>query len=202
MYPPKHHLDSDLDHIYQVIESFPLATLISRTETDVAITQVPLILDRTRGENGVLIGHIDKNNPHIKYLDHANINVLFNGPQAYISPTVYSTSQLPTWNYITVEIKGKAKIIDSGDHVIDSLIRMAESLETTDKPYVLDRDDKKMQALINYIVGFEIEITEVTGRFKLSQDKSSKDTELAKQHLIKHNQKDYSNLLNTLLDKS
>ena len=202
MYPPKHHLDSDLDHIYQVIESFPLATLISRTETDVAITQVPLILDRTRGEKGVLIGHIDKNNPHVKHLDLTNISVMFNGPQAYISPTVYSTSQLPTWNYITVEIKGKAKISDSGDHVIDSLIHMAEFLETTDKPYVLDRDDKKMQALINYIVGFEIEITELVGRFKLSQDKSSKDTELAKQHLIKHNQKDHSNLLNTLLDKS
>ncbi len=199
MYPPKHHVEKDLEKVYRVIEDFSFATVISQTKEDVIVTQLPLILERENGVNGTLVGHLDKNNPHVQYLDDKNITVIFHGPNTYISPNIYESSQLPTWNSISVHIKGTVRISESSENVRDSIIKMTSFLENGDNPFVLDKKDKKMSGMLSHIVGFNIEINEIIGRFKLSQDKTTRDTELAKQHLILKNKTGHEEIINFVI---
>jgi len=199
MYPPEHHIEEELEKVYRVIETFSFATVISRTEGDLIVTQIPLILDREKGKNGTLIGHIDKNNPHANYLNNKNISVVFHGPNTYISPTVYESAQLPTWNSISVHIKGTVNVTESVGDVRESIIKMTTLLEEGENPYVLEKNNEKMKSWLNHIVGFNIEINEIVGRFKLSQDKNPKDTELAKQHLILKNRIGYEDVINFVI---
>jgi len=199
MYPPKHHLNKDLDKIYQVIKAYPFATLISHSQNDILVTQLPLMLDTTSNEKAVLLGHIDKNNPQSKHLNAQKIKVLFTGPDCYISPTVYASSQLPTWNYISVDIEGFANVMTSKDTVLDSIEKMTQFLEHDNSAYQFNRKEKRVQSLIDFIVGFEITIVNIIGRFKLSQDKSEQDKLLAKDKLIQRSSHSHAELINSIL---
>jgi transcriptional regulator len=199
MYPPKYYLENNREKIIKVIETNSFATVISRTEDDIIVTHLPLILNRQRGEFGFLTGHMDRNNPHTRYLENTNVFVIFHGPNAYISPNVYESSQLPTWNSIAVHIKGIARITDSREKVRDSMINMVSFLEKGNNPYVLDKDNHKMQSVLGYVVGFEIEILEMVGRFKLSQNKNDRDKLLAKEHLIADSKKRHARLIDFVI---
>lgn len=185
-YPPKHHQDNDREHMIDVIKTYPLATVISIKDNAPLITHMPLIY---REDDGKLIGHIDIYNPQSHLLrDGKDITIIFSGPQCYISPSVYTTKQLPTWNYIKVHLKGTVKAIESKDALKKSLITMTEFLEQPDHKYVLEPDNPRMDAALNYIEMFEITITHWEGKFKLSQDKKAKDTENARAELLRANQ--------------
>lgn len=184
-YPPRHHQEANLDNIIRTIEAFPLATVISAEGSKIYTTHIPLIYENTGTGLGKLVGHLDKFNPHCDFLkDELECTVVFHGPQTYISPSIYSTRQLPTWNYIKVHLKGKVTRIHDAETVKNSLVNMTSALEGERQAYVLDKDDSRMDALIDYIIGFEIEITSWEGKFKLSQDKNIKDRDLAKQALL------------------
>ncbi|KAA5828129.1 FMN-binding negative transcriptional regulator [Algibacter amylolyticus] len=183
-YPPKHHQDNTITHLIEVIKTYPLATLISVKDNVPYITHLPLIYN----ESGKLIGHIDINNPQAELLKNNNdITIIFSGPQCYISPSIYSTKQLPTWNYIKVHLKGKVKAIESKDALKQSLITMTEFLEAPDHKYVLEPDNKSMNTYLNYIEMFEISIDSWEGKFKLSQDKKPEDIDNAKAELVRAN---------------
>ncbi len=199
MYPPNYYLENDQEKIFRVIETCSFATVISRTDDDIIVTHLPLILDRQRGEFGFLVGHMDRNNPHTRYLDSAKVFVIFHGPNAYISPNVYESSQLPTWNSISVHVKGITRILESTEAVGDSMIKMVSFLEKGEDPFVLDKDNQKMQRFLGYVVGFEIEILEMIGRFKLSQNKNAADKQLAKEHLIADSKKGHAQLIDFVI---
>lgn len=184
MYPPPHHLEDDPEHLYRLIEAYSLATLISPAGDDVLVTHLPLIPDRRAGAAGLLRGHIDRENPQAALLDDRPATAVFQGPNCYISPTVYSTSQLPTWNYVIVHVRGHARHMESPQELRASIVRMIEFLEPPEGGFSLADDDPRVAALLPHIVGFEIEIAEMSGRFKLSQDKSAEDRELAKERLL------------------
>jgi transcriptional regulator len=182
-YPPKHHQDDDINHMVDAIKAYPLATVISVKDNSPLITHLPLIY-----EEGKLIGHIDIYNPQAELLKNNNeVTILFSGPECYISPSVYGTTQLPTWNYIKVHLKGKVKAIESKEALKQSLITMTEFLEAPDHKYVLEPDNPRLDRNLNYIEMFEIEITNWEGKFKLSQDKKPSDTKAAREALIKAN---------------
>ncbi|MGB5417830.1 FMN-binding negative transcriptional regulator [Algibacter sp.] len=184
-YPPKHHQDNDINHLIEVVKTYPLATLISVKNNEPLITHLPLIYN----EAGKLIGHIDIYNPQAELLKDDNaIMIIFSGPQCYISPSIYESTQLPTWNYIKVHVKGKVKAIESKDALKQSLISMTEFLEAPDHKYVLESDNRSMKGYLDYIKMFEITIDSWEGKFKLSQDKKPKDTENARAELIRSNQ--------------
>lgn len=190
-YPPKHHQDDDINHMIEVIKTYPLATVISVKDNEPLITHLPLIYD-----DGKLIGHIDIFNPQAKLLkDDNDVTLIFGGPQCYISPTVYSTTQLPTWNYIKVHLKGKVKGIESKVALKQSLITMTEFLEAPNHNYVLEPDNPRLDANLNYIEMFEIAITDWEGKFKLSQDKRPKDLKLAREELVRANQESIKQFL-------
>ncbi|WP_296384715.1 FMN-binding negative transcriptional regulator [Winogradskyella sp.] len=183
-YPPKYHLDDDINHMIEVVKTYPLATVISVKNNQPLVTHLPLIY-----EDGKLIGHIDIYNPHAQLLKNDNdVTLIFAGPECYISPSVYSTTQLPTWNYIKVHLKGSVKAIESKAALKQSLITMTEFLEAPDHKYVLEPDNPRLDRNLDYIKMFEITITNWEGKFKLSQDKKPKDTKLAREKLVSANQ--------------
>jgi transcriptional regulator len=192
-YPPPHHQDHEFKHMIEVIKAYPLATVISVKDNVPLVTHMPLIY---READGKLIGHIDIYNPQRGLMkDDKDVTIIFSGPQCYISPTVYTTTQLPTWNYIKVHLKGKVKAIESKEALKESLVIMTEFLEQPDHKYVLEVDNPRMDASLDYIKMFEITITDWEGKFKLSQDKKTIDTENAKAELIRANQQSIEGFL-------
>ena len=183
----------------EVIKTYPLATLISVKNNEPLITHLPLIYN----EAGKLIGHIDIYNPHAELLkDDTDITIIFSGPQCYISPSIYTTKQLPTWNYIKVHLKGKVKAIESKDALKESLITMTEFLEAPKHNYVLDADNKRMEGALDYIKMFEITIDSWEGKFKLSQDKKPQDIENARAELVRANQESVEAFLGKCFEPS
>ncbi len=196
MYPPPHHQTTDKEKIISVIEYYPLATLVSVADNFPFTTQLPIVY---YSETGKLVGHIDRENPQIITLfNGANVTVLFNGPSGYISPSIYTTKQLPTYNYITAKITGMIKLIDNAEEVKKSMVRMTSFLEGNNPKFELDHNDVKMDRLIHYIQTFEIEIDSFEGKFKLSQDKIEVDYENAKAALVKNATKDISGFIEKL----
>lgn len=165
------------------MKQYPFATLVSAEGNTPYITHIPVIYNE---ESGKLVAHIDRQNPQVATLkDDAEVTVVFKGPDSYISPNVYSTPQLPTWNYIIVHLTGKIKLIADPEATKKTMVEMTDFLEQPDHKFKLEMDDPRMDRLINYIQAFEVEITHWEGKFKLSQDKNAEDFERAKKELIK-----------------
>ncbi|MFT4668437.1 MAG: transcriptional regulator [Ulvibacter sp.] len=196
MYPPPHHQSQEKQKMISVMKAYPFATLVSTSEGNPLITHIPIIYN---DESGKLVAHIDKYNPQMTTLQNgAEVTVVFKGPDSYISPTVYTTKQLPTWNYIIVHIKGTITLINDPSAAKDTMIAMTEFLEGTDQKFVLEKESTRMQRSIKYIQAFDITITSCEGKFKLSQDKNEQDMENAKQELIKKSGKDISSFINDI----
>jgi len=175
----------------EVIKAYPLATIISVKDNKPLITHLPLIY-----EKGKLIGHIDIYNPQMDLLkDDNDVTIIFAGPDCYISPSIYTTKQLPTWNYIKVHLKGKVKAIESKETLKQSLITMTAFLEAPDHNYVLEPDNSRLDGNLNYIKMFEVSITEWEGKFKLSQDKNPEDIKTAREELVRANQESIKQFL-------
>lgn len=196
-YPPKLHQNNNKEHLISVIKSYPLATLITVSNNLPLITHLPLIYNDTTEK---LIGHIDIYNPQTPFLKNEfNVTVIFSGPECYISPSIYTTPQLPTWNYVKVHLQGKVTAIEDKSALKQSLINMTETLEAPEHKYTLDANNKRMEGALDYIKLFEISITSWEGKFKLSQDKKAIDTANAKAELIRVNQKSIASFLDQLL---
>lgn len=179
-YPPARHIEPDRAAILETLQRFPLATLISSDdESEVFATHLPLILDRERGEQGVLFGHLDVGNPQVPNLNGRRVLAVFHGPNSYISPRTYTTDQLPTWNYVAVHVRGHVRVLENQDQVVSGLASISEKADRSDGAYRLDENDSRIEKLIGGIVGFELDIESLTGRFKLSQDRSDEDRKRA-----------------------
>lgn len=184
MYPPPHHQSTDIEKMIAVIKQYPFGMLVSAKGGQPFITHIPIIYNDASGR---LVAHIDKQNPQVGTLiNGAEITVIFRGPDTYISPSVYSTKQLPTWNYIYVHITGKITLINEAEAVKQTMMDMTHFLEGTTQKFELHKDDPRMNRLLPYIQAFDVEITNWEGKFKLSQDKNPTDYELAKSELIKN----------------
>ncbi len=196
MYPPPYHQSADIKKMISVIQHYPFGMLVSVLDGKPLITHIPIIYNE---ESGKLVAHIDKFNPQVETLTNgAEVTVVFKGPDTYISPSVYTTKQLPTWNYIIVHITGTVALINDTEAAKNTMIAMTEFLERPDHKFVLEKDNKRMQRFVNYIQAFEIVITNWEGKFKLSQDKNAQDHENAKQELIKKSGKGITGFINEI----
>lgn len=196
MYPPPYHQSADIKKMISVIQHFPFGMLISVLDGKPLVTHIPIIYNE---ESGKLVAHIDKFNPQVETLTNgAEVTVVFKGPDTYISPSVYTTKQLPTWNYIIVHITGTVTLINDTEAAKNTMIAMTEFLERPDHKFALRKDNKRMQRFVNYIQAFEIVITNWEGKFKLSQDKNAQDHENAKQELIKKSGKGLTGFINEI----
>jgi transcriptional regulator len=188
LYPPKHHQEDDIKKMIAVIEEYPLGMLVSVLDGKPLVTHIPIIYNHKIQK---LVAHIDKYNPQVETLkDGAEVTVIFRGPDTYISPSNYTTTQLPTWNYIFVHLTGKITLINKPEEAKQTMIAMTEFLEGKQQKYILGPDNKRMEVAVNYIQAFEIEITRWEGKFKLSQDKIKQDQLNAKEALKQNAKKD------------
>ena len=178
-YPPVHHQEGNYKNIVQLMQMYPLATIHSCLNNEIKSTHTPLVYQANE-QLGVLIGHIDKYNPQVRHFkEDIEVQIIFNGPQVYISQSVYSSTQLPTWNYFKAHLKGKLILENEREKVRRSLINMTAFLEGDQPNYILEPDNPRMETALDYIVGFRIEINSWEGKYKISKDKKKEDQKRA-----------------------
>jgi len=180
MYLPKHFNETDQARIEALIRDFGFATLITTTPDGALVTHAPIQLDSARN---VLVGHIARANPHSAALqDGAQFLAVFHGPHSYISPTWYideneKVPNVPTWNYAAVHVSGTVTRIDDDVAKWKIVKELAAQYEgDSDSAW----DPRGLAAHVNKlsaIVGFEIAITSIEAKLKLSQNRSVQDQE-------------------------
>jgi transcriptional regulator len=197
VYPPKQFQEFQKDKLIEIIKNYPLATVISVSNNIPFITHLPLIF-----KNDVLYGHIDKHNPQASLLQNNNeVTLIFSGPQSYISPSLFNSNQLPTWNYVKLHVTGKVSKIETNDAIKQSIVEMTDRLESPKNAYRLNINDERMEHLVHYISGFKIEDLKWEGKLKMSQDKPMEEFYIAKNEVIQSNKKDLEAFLNVILAK-
>ncbi len=160
MYSPKYAIQNDPHENELVIQANPFATIVCRDEA----LHLPLIL-----EKNTLIGHMARANEAWKTLSGTCALFIFHGPHHYVSPTFYGTeNNVPTWNYISVHVKGMAQIREDEAFLKRALLLLSSK---EDPSFDIERNISGNQKLLASIVGLEIEIKDVFGKFKLAQSK-------------------------------
>ena len=179
MYIPAFFSEPDGERIATLINGHGFATLISAVDGNMQISHVPLMLDRDRGAYGTLVGHLARANPHAATLqDGASATALFHGPHGYVSPTWYETPGVPTWNYAAVHVHGTVERLDDAEAKWRIVTRLAAQYEDgSTNPWDPALRQDQWWKMLDAIVGFEIGITSIEAKFKLSQNRAAKDQE-------------------------
>ncbi len=185
MYLPTHFKQEDLIELFELIENNPLASVMVVHEGEIEANHIPFELDRTVGEYGGLRGHIAKANPLSTLLESAqSAYVIFQADQAYISPNWYEGKLehhrvVPTWNYRVVHIKGMLRKIEDEKYLRGVLARLTRQHEATQPVSWKMGDAPKdfIEEQLGKIIGIEIQIESIIGKFKVSQNRSAVDAE-------------------------
>jgi transcriptional regulator len=173
MYIPASFAVTDHSALHDFIESHSFATLVSHDGTAPFASHIPLLLDRDAGPHGRLIGHVARANPQWQHAGGQRVLAMFTGPHAYISPTWYAAQNVvPTWNYVAVHVYGALRPIDDHSHLLDIVRRTVAVYERNmPRPWSVDSADATfIDKLLAAIVGFEIDIDRLEGKWKLSQN--------------------------------
>lgn len=178
MYRPPAFCEDRIEILHQTIIAYPLATLVTSGASGINANLVPFTLRSDVGELGVLQAHLAKANSQLADLRAgAEVLVIFQGPQAYVSPSWYPTKRLhgkvvPTWNYVMVQAGGRPVIIDDADWLrmqIDALTGQQEQYQP--EPWsVADAPASYIKGQLKGITGIEIEIERIEGKWKASQN--------------------------------
>jgi len=163
-----------------------LGAMVTSSATEgLFATHLPLHLDRTRGAHGVLQRHIARANPHHELADTSTeAMVIFTGPDAYITPTWYPSKQehgkvVPTWNYVAVHAYGTVRFIDDRNFLMQHLETLTDQHEAShEHPWAMhDAPQDYLEALARAVIGVEIEITRLEGKWKMSQNRPADDVD-------------------------
>lgn len=181
MYAPSHFNESRGDVLQAFIAQHPLAVLVAATPNGVQANHVPLMFEPGEGSSGTLKGHIARGNSMWKDVPGGSeLLAIFQGPSRYISPSWYPSKRehgrvVPTWNYAVVHARGTVKWThDKGwlRAFVESLTNRHERGQASPW-HVSDAPAEYIEQLLGAIVGFEISITNITGKWKLSQNRTS-----------------------------
>lgn len=171
MYIPAAFRETDTGRLHEFIRQHSFATLTSHSERGLVASHLPLLVDPTRGPFGTLVGHFAKANEQAADAG-AEVLAVFSGPHAYISPTWYETpNTVPTWNYVAVHAYGVLRLIEDRAKlasILDEIVARYEGARP--QPWPFDAGTDFHQKLLDGIVGFEIEITRLEGKWKLNQN--------------------------------
>jgi transcriptional regulator len=177
MYSPSLFREDRLEVQHAFIRSHPLGLLISHGQTGLVANLLPFVLKTGDSECGVLQAHMARANPQWRELDDQEVLVVFRGSDAYVSPSLYATKKetgkvVPTWNYAMVQARGTAKLRDQGDWLTPQLNALTSAREATRaQPWsVADAPPDYVEAQKRAIVGVEIEIAVLQGKWKVSQN--------------------------------
>jgi transcriptional regulator len=177
MHIPKLFEITDNTIIEQFIKENGFATIISKGSDYPVGTHIPIELETNENGEKILWGHISKANPQWKEFETSpNVLVIFlSNVHHYISSSWYNHPNAPTWNYLSVHISGRLKILE-GEILWESIRRLTNKYEKTSaNPVSLDTLPESVQRQMNGIVGFEISIDKIEAAFKLSQNRNDED---------------------------
>lgn len=191
MYPnPAFRLD-DLPSLHQHLQAHALALLVSQSATGPLVSHLPLWLDPSEGPYGTLYGHLARSNPQSRALvEDAGVLAVFQGPQAYVSPSFYPGKAehgrvVPTWNYQAVHARGTVEVFDEPERLLPLLERLTDQHEAgRAQPWqVADAPADYLQGMLRAIRGLRLPIDSLQGIAKLSQNRNAADREGVRQGL-------------------
>lgn len=184
MYQPSAFREERLETLHELIRSHPLATLITAGADGLIANLVPFILADT-GDKGMLRAHIAKANNQVAALDAgAETLVVFHGPEAYITPSWYPSKKehgrvVPTWNYAVVQVRGTPHVIDDPVWLRTQIgaLTSAQENQRSEPWKVTDAPEAFIEGQLRAIIGIEIPILTIEGKWKVSQNRSAADRE-------------------------
>ena len=172
-----------LDVLHDLIRAHPLAALVVLQDGEITANHIPMILAADEGEQGVLRGHISKANPLGKGASSSvEALAIFQGPQAYVSPSWYPSKAehgkaVPTWNYAVVHAHGPLRFIDDPQSLREHVERLTfEHEQNRPDPWSTnDAPEAYIGGLLKGVVGVELPIARLEGKWKMSQNKNDQD---------------------------
>ncbi len=178
MYIPEHFRVREHAIAVEFMRKNPFGILISSENNEPFATHVPVCL-REIGEQLILRGHVAKANPHWRYLEkQPHCLMIFHGAHAYISPTNYSTREnVPTWNYGAVHAYGGGRVLTGRDELLGILHELIPMFEPAYAGQWASLDQTYRERMLSHIVGFEIAVTKIEAKFKLSQNRTRQEQE-------------------------
>lgn len=179
MYIPRHNRVEDDGPLFALMERFSFATLVTVHDGAPLATHLPFVLERDRGARGTLHGHMARANEQWRsFASGAEALVIFQAEHAYVSPTWYEDQpSVPTWNYMVVHAYGAPRIVEESGQATASLRQLVDKHERGfAEPWAMEMlPEAYIAKMIRGIVAFEIPITRLEGKFKLSQNRSVED---------------------------
>jgi transcriptional regulator len=183
VYIPRHFSEESVQGLHALMREAAFATLISAPSggSDEApwVSHLPLLLDPEAGERGTLYGHVARANRHWRCFDGVRAHLaVFHGPHTYVSPSWYAKPEaaVPTWNYAVVHAHGPASLVEARERSLALLARLvAEHEARFEAPWSLKLEGRALTAMLDAIVWFEIPISRLEGKFKLSQNRQAAD---------------------------
>lgn len=178
MYLPSHFAETDRAVLHRLMQEHSLSTLVTMTTSGLDANHIPLLLTPDEGEHGVLRGHVARANPVWKeYQAGTEVMAIFQGADAYISPSWYPSKHehgkaVPTWNYAVVHARGPLRIIDDAVWLREQLgLLTARHESALPQPWAIDDAPADfIDKMLSAVVGIEISITSLVGKWKVSQN--------------------------------
>ena len=185
MYIPASNAEHRPGAMFDYMAAHPLATLVTSSGEGMIATHLPLLVDRRRGAHGTLAGHIARANPQQRQArDGDEALVIFSGHDTYITPAFYPSKArdgkvVPTWNYVAVHAYGTLRFVSNPVELRRHLEALTSRHESSrERPWaVSDAPDDYIARQLGAIVGVEIAITRLEGKWKMSQNRSSEDVD-------------------------
>lgn len=183
MYMPPAFREERIEVLHAAIREAGLATLVTLTDEGLIASHVPLLLDPAPAPYGTLIGHLASPNPQAKH-SVADVQALaiFQGPDVYVTPNWYATKRetgkvVPTWNYVAIHAYGSIRFFDEPARLLEIVTRLTERHENPRaQPWaVADAPADFVGGMLRGIIGFEIPIARLQGKWKMSQNRPQAD---------------------------
>jgi transcriptional regulator len=183
MYVPSHFKEDRVEILHETIRKCGIGTLVTFERGEMIASHVPMLIDPEPAPYGTLIGHVSRGNPQGRAIDGAvETLALFLGAEAYVTPSWYATKRetgkvVPTWNYVAVHAYGKVRFFNDKDRLLDIVRRLTATHEAgRAEPWaVSDAPADFVDGLLKGIVGFELPIGRLEGKWKMSQNRPAED---------------------------
>ena len=172
MYIPEFNRIEDQAAAVAFMRAHPFAILISNQDGAPFATHLPVIIAEVGGQI-VVRAHVAKANPHWKMIEQQESLIIFHGPHAYISPTLYEIREsVPTWNYATVHAYGRGKLLTADAEKQQVLAELISHFDSSYMAQWKSFDEQYRNRMLNHIVAFEVVVTRLATKFKLSQNRT------------------------------
>ena len=183
MYIPPLFKEDRVDVLHAAIRRSGLATLVTLTGDGLIASHVPMLLDPEPAPYGTLLGHLARPNPQARgAVPGVQALAIFQGPDAYITPSWYATKRengkvVPTWNYVTIHAHGPVAFFDDAERLREVVTRLTEREEQARaEPWaVTDAPADFIDGMLKGIVGFALPIVRLEGKWKMSQNRPAQD---------------------------